>query len=1251
MAQSNLPNLKPGDLIAGQFRIVEMIGSGGFSVVYRAHQEAMNRFVAIKVLKPRAANDPRVVERFRREALYASHLNHPNTITLFDYGQTDGGLFYIAMEYLVGMDLSAVVSRGEPMELRRIWKIVVQCCRSLAEAHRIGLVHRDLKPENIFLVQREEGGEFIKVLDFGVSKALNTFGNQGPATMAPLTQEGTVFGTPLYMAPEQAMAEQITPAVDIYALGHIIFEMVTGRAAYWDCTNPMDVMLRQVNDPPLALPKPWNQTPFSRLITKCTQKNPKKRIADAGRLLEQLMDPAYAQYMDPTERPMGQRSMPSITTLRGRQDTDHSQELEEVYRWEFEVLEDAFKQVQTTREPRVVVIRGKPGTGRSNLLRAFLRKVKKQGGVSVIHRQTAGSQIPPDAGLEADLALAAGVDMQQRGFDEVKRIVFDLYKDDQDLSQVDAVDELDSGPLSTLLSMRDTFLSRMSTPFRERAEKSLLVWGVENLERADTLTVSFLDRFLRDLQSHPSPILIVVTVSPEEIERRPGLARYTERILNANKPFGRQVSLVAPGERKLSTNPSDSITPMPSKKTAEELAVGGSYFGDKELTIKGPDPSIFSSPKDPVTMPVAIESSMFSDELGEEPSEAGHKSTGDETFDRVVGYLAQLGDEIPHGLWRVVCEKLFDERVRRFIPLIMEQAERFGILHQTSRFIYFAKHGYMEAMREEFELREDAVKMHRTFAKLLQGYYDSPNREQLKNIIYHMVRCDQQASAVYLLQNAGQSAFRALDFDAAREYYLQIQQLIDFLNPELKADLDGDGVADSLELERPRLWLRLGEIHGALHEHGAAEDALRRALGEALEDDYQVHGRANKLLGDLSSSQGRYGTAMRYYEQAQQQFRQANMAKAFVAVTGELGHCALMQGQPELAQELLVQALDHAVKLRDEYLIARLHRYMGQVLTRLSEFIQALEHLEESMKRFERYGREIEVIMCLEELGNAAFAASQYELSRSYFTRAVAHSTASHVSLSRSPHLGLARALAALDNLPQAQVHLVEALAQAETSHQPFNRAEVLLHLGDLFLAEEDYDGAARYYEQVVDVAKTIGHTRLWLDALIRKAYLAFDQEDGDRCYGLLTQAAEMAQAIGDRDAELQVRTHIIYFQLLEHDLTTQGDTFSSLIGMGKKMRLARTPVLCWLFRADVSAARGEFTTAREELRQAYVHASQLGDYALFIPIARRDYALQKALGQLADVTLGQGYALGALTPPEIVRRRFEGPAGHAVKG
>ena len=108
----------------------------------------------------------------------------PNTITLFDYGTTDDQLCYIAMEYLTGMDLSAVVQQGVPMDLKRVWKVLVQSCRSLAEAHRLGLVHRDLKPENIFLCQRPEG-EFIKVLDFGVSKAISSFGDAGPASTLP----------------------------------------------------------------------------------------------------------------------------------------------------------------------------------------------------------------------------------------------------------------------------------------------------------------------------------------------------------------------------------------------------------------------------------------------------------------------------------------------------------------------------------------------------------------------------------------------------------------------------------------------------------------------------------------------------------------------------------------------------------------------------------------------------------------------------------------------------------------------------------------------------------------------------------------------------------------------------------------------------------------------------------------------------------------------------------------------------------
>lgn len=1245
MLQPNLPNLKPGDMVAGRFRIVEMVGSGGFSVVYRAHQEEMNRFIALKVLKPRAATDVRVVERFRREALYASHLSHPNTITLYDYGQTDSGLFYIAMEFLVGMDLSVVVQRGEPMDLERVWRILVQCCRSLAEAHRIGLVHRDLKPENIFLVQREEGGESIKVLDFGVSKAISNFGSAGPATMAPLTQEGTVFGTPLYMAPEQAMAEQITPAVDVYGLGHIAFEMITGRAAYWDCNNPMDVMLRQVNDPPLALPKPWNETPFSRLITRCTQKNPKKRIADSGQMLEYLMDDRFMPYMDPAERPVTTRSLPSIPILQAHQEDGHA-EAEELYRWELGVLEDAYAQVRQSGEPRMVVVRGAPGTGRSNLMRAFLRKIKNRDKVDVIHRQTAGAHIPADAGLEADLALASGVDIKARGFDEIKRLMSEMYGP-QANDGMNAEHELKSGPLNTLVSMRDTFLSRMSVPFRKRAQQGVLVWGVENLERADTLTVSFLDRFYRDLQAHPEAVLIIVTVSPDDLTQRPGMARYSERLLNVGKPYGRQLSLLPPGQRKLDDHGKAALA-LPSSTVEAELGVSGSYSGGND-SLAFLDELVAAEKKaelaGPKTRPIRIDEVFAQEDTQEE-----EQTSADETFDYVLGFMAQVGDKIPYGLWRQVSEQMLPPQLQRVAPVLIDQAERFGILHQTSDFIVFTKASFAQSLRENFEKLEGAPAKHRHFASLLAAFYPAPNRDQLKSVVHHLLGSKQYGLAIQMLRDEGQRAFRTLDFDAAREYFLRIQQLIDQVEPGTSIDLDGDGVKGSLEIERPRLWLRLGEIHGALHEYGAAEDAIGRALKEMPADDHELGGRASKLLGDLSANQGRHDDALRHYELAQGHFRQTGNAKSYVAVTGEMGHCALMQGRPKLAEELLTQALSNATKLRNDMLVARLRRYLGQVYTRQARFLDAMEQLEQSMRLFEELKRDVDVVLCLEELGNAAYASSKFQQARDYFTRAIAQSSTSHVSFGRSPHMGLARALAALGDLDKAEAHMAEALATSRTTQDPFSLADVHLHLGDLFLAKRDATQANQHYESVSRIAKSIGHTRLWLDATIRQAYVSFELDGARETYVLLTKAAEMAQAIGDRDAELQVRTHIIYFQLLEHDFEVKGDTFSSLLNMGKKMKLARTPVLCWLFRADVSTARGDWETARDELRQAYNSAGQLGDYALFIMIARRDYLLQQRLEKLGDPHVGSGFALGALIPPEIGPRRDALPGEYQAR-
>ncbi len=1214
---NNLPHLKPGDVVAGRFRIVEMIGSGGFSVVYRAHQEEMNRFVALKVLKPTASGDAKIVERFRREALYASHLTHPHTITLFDYGTTDDGLCYIAMEFLTGMDLSVVVQKNVPMELDRVWKILVQSCRSLAEAHRFGLVHRDLKPENIFLCQRPDG-EYVKVLDFGVSKAISAFGDAGPATLAPLTQEGTVFGTPLYMAPEQAMAESITPAVDVYALGHIVYEMITGHAAYEGSNNAMDVMLRQINDPPLALPEPWSGTPFDDLITACTQKDPAHRIPNATSLLDLLMDEAFEKYMDPAERP--QRSATLPRTPQVGSDTEPfliDEETEEVYRWELQVLDEVLDEVRRERDVRLVVIRGKQGTGRSNLLRAFLSKVFRDPTITVMHR---GAGEKEEAGLENELSMLTGLPLRDHGMAEVRRLLRKLYGDDEELTH--SADDLgtDSRPLNTLSAIRDTLLARIGTPFRDQAEQAPIVWGLENLERLDTLTLAFLDRFFRDLQAHPAPVMLVVTVYPEDLRRRPGLVRYTQGIMQAPREYSRQLALVPPGHAK---EEHDSLTGL--EGIPADLPADGSYLGLPNVAA-GPDTEI---PLEPPT----IESAVLDDPEADEPIDG---SDAEAAFDRVLGYLAQLGDDVPADLWKLVYARVLSTDLVRLVDTVLSNADKFGIIQRGSDVIRFTKPGYAEQMRESFEAFPDAQESHAALADVMQRYYTKPTHENIKAIATQYDLGGRPVPAVRLLYEAGEASFQSLDLDAAREYFLRIQKILD----DEGGLPEGPG-EESIPFHPAQVWLRLGEIHGALGEHGAAEDALKLALSAGGENDRPTSGRAHKLLGDLAASQERFADALRHYEVGRTAFRELGEARPFVSITGEMGKCALLQGRPRLAEELTRQALDMAAKLQDDVLVARVHRQMGEVLTRRARFVESAEYLEHSMALFEGIGRDHDVIQCLNALGQAQFAAGRYPESRQQFTRAVSLSSQIHLSTTHEPHLGIARALAATESLEQAEAHLAEALARSSTSREIMRIAEVHLYMGDLYFTQGRHDDSTDNYEKVINYARSIGLTRLWIAALIRLSYVALDRGDESEVYARLGAALEQAQTLGDAESDLQIRAHIIYSQLLQHGFRAKGDTFSSLLTAATGRNFVRAATVCHLYKADVAAAREEWEEARELLRSAHAGAAQVGDYALFIPIARRVYLIQKETGELGDPHLGAGFAIGSLIAPEVGVRRF----------
>src|SRR6266446_3899783 len=268
-------DVEKGRVLAGRYEILQLLGRGGMGAVYKARDTELDRIVALKLIRPELARNPEILRRFKQELILARQVTHKNVIRIFDLGQSDG-IKFITMDFVEGQNLRELLLERGKFPAEQAARVMLQICRALEAAHTEGVIHRDLKPQNVML---SPDGR-VYVMDFGIARS---------AYLPGMTQTGALIGTPEYMSPEQARGEKLTERSDLFSLGVIFYELLTGKSPYHSDT-PLATLWKRMTEkvtPPVVL-DPTVPQALSNIVVKALEIEPKNRFTSAREMAQQL---------------------------------------------------------------------------------------------------------------------------------------------------------------------------------------------------------------------------------------------------------------------------------------------------------------------------------------------------------------------------------------------------------------------------------------------------------------------------------------------------------------------------------------------------------------------------------------------------------------------------------------------------------------------------------------------------------------------------------------------------------------------------------------------------------------------------------------------------------------------------------------------------------------------------------------------------------------------------------------------------